>query len=98
MRGQDGPLLAAIEEFTNPTELAPREGGTLPGPSLWDQVLAGVTRHAAAALGLADRGRLTPGLRADISFWKIGRPAELCYALGANPCVGVLQGGKWRAS
>ncbi|MBS0400828.1 MAG: amidohydrolase family protein, partial [Proteobacteria bacterium] len=63
-----------------------------------DEVLAGVTRHAAAALGLADRGRLTPGLRADISFWKIGRPAELCYALGANPCVGVLQGGKWRAS
>jgi len=63
-----------------------------------DEVLAGVTRHAAAALGLADRGRLAPGLRADISFWKIDRPAELCYALGANPCVGVLQGGKWRAS
>lgn len=63
-----------------------------------EEVLAGVTRHAAAALGLADRGVLAPGLRADISFWKIERPAELCYALGASPCVGVLEGGKWRAS
>lgn len=63
-----------------------------------DEVLAGVTRHAAAALGLTDRGVLAPGLRADLSFWRIGRPAELCYAMGANPCVGVLQGGKWRPS
>jgi len=63
-----------------------------------EEVLTGVTRHAAAALGLADRGELAPGLRADISFWKIERPAELCYALGANPCIAVLQGGKWRSS
>jgi len=63
-----------------------------------EEALAGVTRHAAAALGLADRGVLAPGLRADLAFWQIERPAELSYALGANPCVGVMQGGRWRTS
>ena len=63
-----------------------------------EETLAGVTRNAAAALGLADRGVLAPGLRADLAFWQIERPAELSYALGANPCVGVIQGGRWLPS
>ena len=63
-----------------------------------EETLAGVTRHAAAALGLSDRGVLASGMRADLAFWQIERPAELSYALGANPCVGVMQGGRWRAS
>lgn len=49
------------------------------------EALAGVTRHAAAALGLADRGRLAIGLRADLALWEIGHPAELSYHLGYNP-------------
>ncbi len=61
------------------------------------EALAGVTRNAARALGLADRGVLAPGLRADFALWRIGRPAELCYGLGANPCVGVVRGGHPRA-
>lgn len=50
-----------------------------------EEALAGVTRHAAAALGLRDRGVLAEGKRADFVLWGVQRPAELSYALGANP-------------
>lgn len=50
-----------------------------------EEALAGVTRHAAAALGLHDRGVLARGKRADFVLWNVQRPAELSYALGANP-------------
>jgi len=50
-----------------------------------EEALAGVTRHAAAALGLADRGVLAAGKRADFVLWGVQRPAELAYALGSNP-------------
>lgn len=50
-----------------------------------EEALAGVTRHAAAALGLHDRGVLAEGRRADFVLWGVQRPAELSYALGANP-------------
>jgi imidazolonepropionase len=61
------------------------------------EALAGVTRSAALALGvLQDRGTLEVGKRADLALWRIGQPAELCYGLGMNPCVGVVYGGKVR--
>ena len=50
-----------------------------------EEALAGVTRHAARALGLTDRGVLAPGMRADFVLWDAHHPAELSYALGANP-------------
>lgn len=50
-----------------------------------EEALAGVTRHAAVALGLRDRGVLAKGKRADFVLWGVQRPAELSYALGANP-------------
>ena len=50
-----------------------------------EEALAGVTRHAAQALGLADRGVIAPGLRADFVLWGVDHPAQLSYALGANP-------------
>jgi imidazolonepropionase len=50
-----------------------------------EEALAGVTRHAARALGLADRGVLAPGLRADFVLWDVRSPAELAYAIGLNP-------------
>jgi imidazolonepropionase len=59
-----------------------------------EEALAGVTRHAAKALGLADRGVLDVGLRADFALWDIGRPAELAYWFGHNPRAGVVQGGR----
>jgi imidazolonepropionase len=50
-----------------------------------EEALAGVTRHAAQALGLKDRGVLAAGLRADFVLWDVERPAQLSYAIGANP-------------
>ena len=50
-----------------------------------EEALAGVTRNAARALGLADRGMLAAGMRADFVVWDVRQPAELCYAFGANP-------------
>ncbi len=58
------------------------------------EALAGVTRHAARALGLADRGTLAEGQRADIALWDIASPAELAYAIGGNPCRGTIRAGR----
>ena len=55
-----------------------------------EEALAGVTRHAAAALGLTDRGVLAAGRRADFVLWDVHHPAQLCYALGANPRVQTI--------
>ncbi|WP_281982827.1 imidazolonepropionase [Thalassorhabdomicrobium marinisediminis] len=49
------------------------------------EALSGVTTHAATALGLTDRGRIAPGLRADLCIWDIAHPAELAYRIGFNP-------------
>ena len=50
------------------------------------EALAGMTRHAARALGLlADRGTLETGKRADLALWAIDQPAELAYRMGARP-------------
>lgn len=57
------------------------------------EALAGVTRNAARALGLADRGTLEVDKRADLALWRVGRPAELAYWLGGNPCAGVVRAG-----
>lgn len=50
-----------------------------------EEALAGATRNAARALGLDDRGVLAPGMRADFVLWDVQRPAQLAYAMGANP-------------
>jgi imidazolonepropionase len=47
-----------------------------------EEALRGVTVHAARALGLADRGQLTAGQRADLAVWRVSEPAELCYWIG----------------
>ena len=49
------------------------------------ECLRGVTANAARALGLADCGRLEPGLRADLAVWNVAHPAELTYRIGFNP-------------
>jgi imidazolonepropionase len=62
-----------------------------------EEALSGATRQAARALGaLDDIGTLEAGKRADIAFWRIDRPAELCYGIGANPCAGVMYRGELR--
>jgi imidazolonepropionase len=58
-----------------------------------EEALAGATRHAARALGLADRGTIAVGQRADLALWNIAEPADLCYMIGGNPCAGVVRAG-----
>ncbi len=59
------------------------------------EALAGVTVHAARALGLADRGRIAPGLRADLCLWDAAHPAELSYQIGATGLRGRMLAGVW---
>ncbi|MEQ6250431.1 imidazolonepropionase [Sulfitobacter sp. HNIBRBA3233] len=49
------------------------------------EALLGMTAHAAAALGMADRGRITAGAQADLCVWDVTHPAELAYRIGFNP-------------
>ncbi len=58
-----------------------------------EEALSGVTRNAAKALGLADRGTLQKGLRADIAIWNAAHPAELAYRIGFNPLKDRIWGG-----
>ncbi|KAF1703921.1 imidazolonepropionase [Pseudoxanthomonas kaohsiungensis] len=55
-----------------------------------EEALRGTTVNGARALGLADRGRLQPGLRADLVLWNAEQPAELAYWLG-----GGLRAASW---
>lgn len=59
-----------------------------------EEALLGVTAHAARALGLADRGRVVPGLRADLSLWDAEHPAELAYRIGATALHSRIFGGQ----
>lgn len=57
-----------------------------------EEALRGATVNAAKALGLADRGRLVEGMRADIAVWGVTEPAELSYWMGQTSCVSMLSG------
>jgi len=59
-----------------------------------DEVLAGVTTHAATGLGLSDRGRIARGQRADLAIWEARHPAELSYRIGATPLYARIYGGR----
>ncbi|MEQ8294828.1 MAG: imidazolonepropionase [Roseovarius sp.] len=59
-----------------------------------EEALAGVTRHAAQALGLEDTGVIAPGKRADLAVWNVAQPAELAYRIGFNPLNRRIFGGE----
>ena len=60
-----------------------------------DEVLRGVTRHAARALGRGhERGCLEPGHVADFAAWSIETLDELGYWVGFNPCSLVVRNGE----
>ncbi|MET0652786.1 MAG: imidazolonepropionase [Hyphomicrobiaceae bacterium] len=51
-----------------------------------DEIIAGVTREAARALGrLGDVGTLEVGKSCDLAIWNVERLAELPYRMGFNP-------------
>jgi len=59
-----------------------------------EEVLLGVTRHAARALALAGRrGSIAAGHAADFAAWSIDSLDELGYWAGFNPCSMVVKDG-----
>lgn len=54
----------------------------------------GVTKHAARALGMTDRGELRPGLRADLAVWDFDHPQDLLASLGIFECQGTWLAGQ----
>ncbi len=63
-----------------------------------EEALRGITVNAARALGLADRGTLAVGQRADLVVWNARQPAELCYWIGGDLVRQVwLAGEPWSA-
>ncbi len=61
-----------------------------------EEALRGTTCHGARALGLADRGTLAAGQRADFAVWDLEHPNELAYWFGHSPCRRVVVGGQER--
>ena len=59
-----------------------------------EEALAGATCHAARALGLADRGSVVPGLRADLAVWDADHPALLVTRLGLTPLLARVVAGE----
>jgi imidazolonepropionase len=60
-----------------------------------DEVITGVTREAARALGrLGEIGTLEAGKRCDLGIWDIERPAELVYRIGFNPLHARIRSGR----
>ena len=55
-----------------------------------EECLAGVTREAARALGLTDRGTLAVGQRADLAIWRFKHPRDLAYWMGPPPLDTLL--------
>ncbi|HEX8011441.1 MAG TPA: imidazolonepropionase [Casimicrobiaceae bacterium] len=108
LRAQKPPPVAALRAAGVPMAIATDcNPGTSPVTSLLlmlnmactlfgftpEEALSGVTCNAARALGAPDRGRLEVGMRADLTLWEIGHPAELSYALGACPLAGIVRRG-----
>ena len=50
-----------------------------------EEALAGMTIHAAKALGNTQTGQVKAGMQANLALWKVQEPAELCYQFGVNP-------------
>jgi imidazolonepropionase len=58
------------------------------------EALVATTINAAAALGLADRGAVKPGLRADLVVWDVPTHAQVAYWAGADLVRAVVVGGR----
>lgn len=59
-----------------------------------EEAWQGVTKNAARALGMIDRGELRPGLRADLAVWDFDHPQDLLASLGIYECQGTWLAGQ----
>ena len=82
------PGTSPLCSMTEAMALASRLFGLTP-----EECLAGATRNAARALGLADRGVLEKGRRADIAVWNVSHPRDLVYWMGTRSLDELLIGG-----
>ena len=57
-----------------------------------EEAVRGATVNAARALGLADRGALAVGRRADFALWDLEHPRELAYWFGHPACRRTIVG------
>jgi imidazolonepropionase len=63
------------------------------------ECLLGMTRAAAAALGMSRRvGTLEAGKQCDLAIWNVERPAELVYRMGFNPLYRRIWRGREHAA
>ena len=63
------------------------------------EALAGITTHAARALGLQDeQGLIASGRPANFVLWPVQHVAELAYWFGNKPCCTIVRQGKLYAS
>jgi len=104
------PPIAALRAHRVPMAVASDcNPGSAPGASLLlainmarrlfgltsEEVLLGVTRHAAQAAGMRGaRGMIAPGHAADFAVWSIESLDELGYWTGFNPCSMVVKDGE----
>lgn len=58
------------------------------------EAILGVTREAAASLGIEDAGVLRPGARADVVAWDLAHEAALVQPLGVSRALVVLRDGR----
>jgi len=59
-----------------------------------EEAILGSTRHAAAALGLVDRGVLRQGARADLVVWDLPHEAAIVQPWGVPKTLEVIARGK----
>ena len=70
--------------------LAVRKLGLTPAEAVHASTAAG-----AELLGLSDRGKIEPGMRADLVVLDATDARELAFEFGGNPVARVMAGGQW---
>jgi imidazolonepropionase len=111
LRETQMPPIAALRKHHVPIAIASDcNPGTSPCPSILtvanmactlfrltpEEALAGITVHAARALGLRDCGTLEPDKRADFAIWDLDDPARIPWQIAGLKPRDVAFEGKLR--